>query len=359
MIFFRFLSSRTHKGVKALSTTLVSLFILLTGVLLIQPRLGQRRLLLHDRHLLTPMEVEELPKGTLAVVLDRRLGQDERSFYYRLLRLVMERSGQPFVLGYSTEVLPQDEAMNALASGHVNGDQNPTGITVGAYGAGLELNRRLLPIKIPLKGGLMGLRAGWTNRSNHPQLRQVSDLDELRALVLLQGLGWSDVDIFDRAGLRTFTAAPQERLRLVDNERVHLFPRGIAELEWEAPEVRRTSSDLELDEHLLITYPFAGFFYVSRSNPSLAKAISTGFERVIAEGSYQRLLEEVVFTPWLRRHLKLHKRRVIHLRNPAAGFVFEGVDPRYWIVPWRALDQKRFTQGLQLCALPRLKLLCQ
>ena len=55
-----------------------------------------------------------------------------------------------------------------------------------------------------------------------------------------------------------------------------------------------------LDPHLLIVYPFAGFFYVAPENTELAAAIQTGFERVIADGSNQRLVEEAIMTPWLR-----------------------------------------------------------
>ena len=39
-----------------------------------------------------------------------------------------------------------------------------------------------------------------------------------------------------------------------------------------------------LHPHLLIVYPFAGFFYVAPESTKLAAAIQTGFERVIADG---------------------------------------------------------------------------
>ena len=202
------LSERSKRGAKAFTTTLISILILLLGALLVQPRLGQRRLFIDDRHVLTPVEVEALSDGTLPVVLDRRLGQTETSFAYRLLQLVMERSGEPYAISFSSEVFPQDEVMNALASGLQKEDHNSTGITVGAYGAGVQLNRRLRPIRIPISGGLLGLRAGWTNASQQPLLAEVRDLEDLRQLLLIQGLGWSDVEIFDAAGLRTYTTAP-------------------------------------------------------------------------------------------------------------------------------------------------------
>ena len=72
----------------------------------------------------------------------------------------------------------------------------------------------------------------------------------------------------------------------------------MAELEAEASVVRSLYPKMLLDPHLLIIYPFAGFFYVAPENTELAAAIQTGFERVIADGSYQRLVEEAIMTPW-------------------------------------------------------------
>ena len=91
-------------GSWALATALITLLVLLVGALMLQPKLTQRRLNIDDRDVLTADEVAELPEGTLAVVLDRRPGQDASDFRYRLLKLVMERSGEPHVLGLSAVV---------------------------------------------------------------------------------------------------------------------------------------------------------------------------------------------------------------------------------------------------------------
>ena len=83
------------KGLGALLTSLLTLVLLALGALLIQPRLTERRQLLPDRYVLTADEVAALPQGTLPVVLDRRLGQDQNDFRVLLLKLVLERSGTP------------------------------------------------------------------------------------------------------------------------------------------------------------------------------------------------------------------------------------------------------------------------
>ena len=92
---------------------------------------------------------------------------------------------------------------------------------------------------------------------------------------------------------------------LVNDNRVQFFPRGVAELEAEDSVVTSLYPQMLLDPHLLIVYSFASFFCVALESTELAAAIQNGFERVIADSSYQRLVEEAVMTPWLRRQLKL------------------------------------------------------
>ncbi|MGB1022006.1 MAG: hypothetical protein ACPGXW_04220 [Synechococcus sp.] len=345
-------------GYWTLLTSGLTVVIAFVGVLLIQPRLSERRLNIDDQYILTATEVRSLPAGTLAVVLDRSPGEDHNDFKYRLLELVLKRSGRPFALGLSEVVVAQDEAVAALEQDVASSSRNPFALSVGVYGAGVDVNRRLLPVPIPVTGGILGLRSGWTHRSQMARLATIRTRKDLGDIVLLQGLGWSDVDIFDAAGLRTFTARSEDLFRLVDHQRVQLFPRGIAELEREAQLMASSTSDTSLDPHLLLAYPFAGFFYVSPDNQPLADAIQTGFERAIADGSYQRLVEELIFTPWLRRTLLLKNRRVIALANPVAADVLSAVESRHWIVPWPELLNEEIETGEQLCAAQKLKALC-
>ena len=114
-----------------------------------------------------------------------------------------------------------------------------------------------------------------------------------------------------------------------------------------------------LDPHLLVVYPFAGFFYVAPENTELAAAIQTGFEWVIADGSYQRLVEEAIMTPWLRRQLKLRSRRILVLQNPEAAEVLADVQHNHWIVPWNELLRGHIKNGNDLCLSTGLRALCE
>ena len=112
-----------------------------------------------------------------------------------------------------------------------------------------------------------------------------------------------------------------------------MFPRGVAELEEEDSVATSLYPQKLLDPHLLIVYAFAGFFYVAPESTQPAAAIQTGFERVVADGSYQRHIEEAIMTPWLGRTLKLRSRRILVLQNPEAADVLADVNPDHWIIP--------------------------
>ena len=115
----------------------------------------------------------------------------------------------------------------------------------------------------------------------------------------------------------------------MNDNRVQLFPRGVAELEAEDSVVTSFYPQMLLDPHLLIVYPFAGFSYVAPESTELAAAIQIGFERVIADGSYQRLVEEAIMTPWVTRQLKLRSRRIMVLQNLETSNVLNDVNPAH------------------------------
>ena len=346
-----------HFGDITVISLLISVLVLLIAYIAIRPRFAQGRLSVDELSDLTAEEVSLLPAGTLPVVLGRGL-ENKDSFKIQLLRLVMERSGVPHAIGFSASPIAQDAAVDALASGARSGAENPQAITVGVYGAGPALNQRLRAIPIPISGGLLGLRVGWTHSESLARLSAVQNLADLRRVTLLQGQGWSELALFDHSGLRTYAAPPQYLFRLVAEQRVELFPQGIGDLQVQQPTAAKWSDTIEIEPHLLIAYPFAGFFYVNPDNDALAEAIALGFERAIADGSYQALLERRVMTPWLKQNLRLRQRQVIFVPNPNVGDGLEDVEPRHWLVPWQGLASGQIKTGEQLCGQSGFKPLC-
>ena len=76
------------------------------------------------------------------------------------------------------------------------------------------------------------------------------------------------------------------------------------------------------------------------------------------DGSYQELIDQTVFIPWLKKHLNLAKRKVVVLNNPNAAKVLSAVQPGHRIVHWHQLLQGDMNHGEQLCTVQQLKALC-
>ena len=84
-----------------------------------------------------------------------------------------------------------------------------------------------------------------------------------------------------------------------------------------------------LDPHPLIVYPIAGFFYVAPEDTELAVAIQAGFERLIADGSFQRLVQAVIMMPLLRFQRKLRSPTILVRQKAEAPELLADVNPEH------------------------------
>ena len=343
---------------RSIASVAISILILVLGWSRIQQKVRESPSI-NDDGILTLDELQNLPAGTLVAVVPQVGGSSPETLGYRILRLALERSGEPFALGYGFTTTDQEQSVQRMASSSHPSRGNPSGLTVGFFGVGKDINARLRPVPIPLFGGLLGVRGLFVNRYRRERFQSVHSLEDLLPSTAIQGIGWSDVGILENAGIRTYTTEPSAILEILNQDRIDFYPKGINELEKQHQLIRRNYPSVELDRHILLAYPFAMMFYVNPDNHRLHRAILTGLRRAHADGSYERLLRTHVFTPWLRRTLRLGDRTVIPIRNPDAVLLTSTVDPSYWIVPWRSLMQGRLRQGDQLCIHDLLRDLCQ
>ena len=70
------------------------------------------------------------------------------------------------------------------------------------------------------------------------------------------------------------------------------------------------------------------YFFVNRSNPTLAKLIETGLQRAIADGSFNQLFL-LHYQPVIEQ-LDIPNRRVFELENPLLTAETPTEDSRLW-----------------------------
>ena len=230
----------------------------------------------------------------------------ERSRHFiDLLELVMSKSGIDYLLE-AVAVPPVPSSRNVLFLNNGKYD-------VAWMHADAERERLLLPIRIPIYRGIGGWRLSFINAGEEERFAQISTLEQLQQLTLGQGHDWPDTNILRHAGFEVRTGIGRDNVfHLLKYGRVDMFPRGVNEV-WD--EQSLTEADgLVIENTIAIHYPTAFYFFVGHDNHNLAAILTRGFDRAIADGSFQAL-----FTRYFGESIKkarLDKRRIFEFGNP-------------------------------------------
>lgn len=334
-----------------LASILLGALFTIGGLWLIRDKL-QEQPSTSDDLILSADEVRSLPADTLPVVILRENpSSNSRSLAYRVLSLVLKQSRVKHALGYGTTILDSPTSLAHIAASIRPSAGNPSGLTVGLYGAIEAHHPGIKRIDRPAAGGLLGLRMLCVNQRHQDRFAAIKDRSQLKPYVAVQGLGWGDADVLTANGLATYETAPSLYLSLLDQDRVDYLPRSLTSVEEECgPRAQEQAyRQVTVDRHLLIVYPNAWTFAVNTQNTALLKAISLGFERAYADGSLRALVQESFFTPWLKHNLNLRHRTLIVLSSPETDAIRRAIPAKFWSVPWHEIDQGRVRSGADLC----------
>ena len=193
-----------------------------------------------------------------------------------------------------------------------------------------QLEQQLIPIRIPLRKGLLGLRIALIDTTNQARLNQVNTLADLEKFKLGMGIGWVDLSVLKANDLNVVTANYDALFAMTAHDRFDLFPRGINEAFNEFDQRRVIYPNLAIEKNLLIYYPWPYYFFVNKKNPQLAERLRVGLERMIDDGSFNLIFMK--YNGAAIRRANLGQRRVIQLTNPYLPKMTP-TDPRYWFFP--------------------------
>ena len=195
----------------------------------------------------------------------------------------------------------------------------------------------LLPIRIPLKKGLLGYRIALINQQNQANLRQVHSLEDLKLKTIGQGKGWGDVEIYRANQIKVQESRYESLFNMLNAGRFDLFPRGISEVFDEYETHKSTHANLAIEQELLIVYHWPYYFFTSQQNPALAHRIETGLRMAINDGSFDQ-----VFYKYHRAAIEqanLAKRRVIKIVNPLLPQATPLADKSLWLDPFNPITE--------------------
>jgi len=240
-----------------------------------------------------------------------------------LLKLALDKTGVNYEMRPSDRILLTGKAMRQLRENRE--------VNVVWSMTDTQREKDLLPIRIPITKGLIGLRVFVIEESRRSRFDNVATKQDLLSLVPLQGEEWPDTKILQANGFNVSTVPEfKEGYEMLALGRGDFFPRSVTEVTAEFAEMGK-AKNLQLESSLVMYYPTAMYFFVSKSNPILAKLIETGLQRAVDDGSF-----DVLFAQTYRKTLKdlnIPDRTLFTLENPLLPPKTPLSDERLWYFP--------------------------
>lgn len=235
-------------------------------------------------------------------------GAEPETYVIELLQLALDHGTRNYHLQATNEPMNQARAQLSL-------EHNQAEIQVMWAMTTREREERLLPVRIPIYKGLIGWRVNLLQASQPDLLSHARTLNDLKSIRFGQRHDWPDTALLRANGLQVITSPSYEGLfGMLAAGRFEAFPREVVTAWQEQARAAQNGQALVVDDHVLLHYPSAFYFFTSKQRPELAEEIRLGLEASIADGSFEALFQ--------RHHgatlqkVKFAQRRIIELQNP-------------------------------------------
>lgn len=233
--------------------------------------------------------------------------QDDRNlFFIELLKQALARSGKPYKAVMKIRGATHARQMQMVVDGLID---------VLWDAPGPEVDKRLMPIEIPIDKGLIGWRIFFINTEDQDMFSKITTEEELKQIPLGQVKYWHDTSIL-RANRFNIVETPSYTgtFKMLTSKRFNYFPRSIVEIWSERENQKSMLKNIVIEQNIVLHYPIAYFYHVTKTNTVLAQDIQHGLESMLHDGSFDKLFQQ--YNGKLIAKANLKNRHVIHVNNP-------------------------------------------
>lgn len=188
----------------------------------------------------------------------------------------------------------------------------------------------LRPIRVPMFRGLFGKRVLVIRKEDAAKFAQINSREELAKLTAGQGEHWPDTRILQDNQLPVTTGKDKENLyKMLVAKRFDYFPRGLTEVASERAVME--SNGLMVEPHIILSYPTAMYFFVSKKNIELAQRLEKGWQIILNNGEFDKFFFNHPRVKSALSQVKTHPHLIINLNNPELPAETPVDNPRYWL----------------------------
>lgn len=310
-------SSRVNKKIIAIGIVVLALIIVILGGFFVFQKIEEASKKING----------DLVQGNLEGDVTEVIywQKDERYFYeVELLGAALENTvdeyGPYIVRPFEGEgVVEGDRGMKMLESGAVD-------ISFNSVTAQRE--QRLLPIRVPLLGGLLGYRISLTRDIIEPALSKVETLDELSKFTAGFGAQWGDMAVLEANNINVKGFVEYNMIfEMLSAGQIDYFPRGVNEAWVEYEKFKDKYPNIRVEENIALHYPLLRYYFVNRENTKLAERIEKGLIIAKEDGTFKELFLKYYGDDIERANLE--NRKIFELENPT--ITDREIDSSWWL----------------------------
>lgn len=178
-----------------------------------------------------------------------------------------------------------------------------------------ELESSLIPIRIPIRRGILNYRLIVTTQDNLTAFSNISALEDLKEIKVGLKSSWATTALFK---LQHFNVIEIPTLngvfKMVSAGRAKYVPRGINEVYHEIKSRQHQLNNLVIEPTLALYIKAPYYVFVSPKHPELAKRLELGLETMVKDGSHK-----AIFNKYFQEKIKLSElenRKVIVIKTP-------------------------------------------
>ncbi len=211
-------------------------------------------------------------------------------------------------------LLRSKELSQALMLRELTNDHSEL-IDIANVATSVERESYLTAIRIPIDGGLLGLRVCVVLKDKLPLFRGIKTLEDFRnrGIRIGQEVYWPDTPVLELNGVTVATHARHEILfGMLKNDRFDCFAHSVTDVMRDM--TLNNDPETEIEPNLLLAYPMPNYLFVRRDDIVTAHRLQLGLERAISDSSFNAHLIRY-YAPALEM-LNLDRRTIIALDNP-------------------------------------------
>jgi len=237
--------------------------------------------------------------------MDMRILFKEEVLSEALLHTV--ESHGPYELQLSANPMSVSRAIKQLASG--NGLNVYFAITTKSW------EQQAIPIRIPVRRGLLSYRLLLINKVNKALFENVRTGEDLKKLAAGLQAGWATTEIMQNSGFLTELGNNYDSMfYMLAGGRFDYLPRGVNEIFDELDQRSKFMKGLIIEPTLALYIPSPTYIFVSPRSPRLAARLQLGLEMMLKNGTLENIFQKYYAQDIKRANLK--DRTIIRIDNP-------------------------------------------